>query len=903
MNQSSSLGSSIMSGAETVLEKSLSGACGKDGDRESDFVSKKLATHEGKKRRWRVSDPYDDYIGRDVEYESEEERDEVFYGRRLSAYDSMEWRRQRVREMKEDIRELATYKDGSDIARYIQNLESDLKDIGVAEAKYKRILLKKLSVKARHLVDDVLDEDECSYAELKAVLLRKVGLHTKEVYTKLFSTFEKDTRHQDHVSRYQYLKTLIDRFSLSCTSKRDMALKVAVGIFRSTLTQTEKCIFEGRTIEKFDDLCVMAESLKTEETPHHRERRGGRSDHFNSGGRAEQSGIGYNGRNLTTCYRCHKIGHRAVDCCVRLDSSSVVCFTCGQTGHKSNECSIKAGKQNGIKSDNKSSRPSDGKSKSGCAAVCVVSTAPIRGFVNNKACSMIPDTGADTSTSTSSTSTSKSRASTTTVFISVVPKSLLSEDCKMEETVHVRLASGVAEERPLAKVKIDVDDASCEQIVMVAHDDAPKETVFFSVPLSETESHELLLTAVETSGKTQGSTGQSGGTPDSQTSGLGADNLSEVGESKSEEQTAMVVTRAAEKKRRQAQELSDKVNSDGVVPISLDSLPSAITADGEVDRGVEGRVEEAVDRPSSNGVAEESSCESLGCPDLVEGDSRESLRCELRSDESLRFCRDLADGASLGYKWEDGLMYHTSLDPNDETVHRMVLPARVRIRVLKVCHEHYGHTSIKGMRTLLNRHFVWPGMSSDVASYVRSCNECLRHNKAGHRQSKMVERPVITVPFDMVAFDIVGPLEKAKGGVRYILTYICMVSRWPEAVALRTVTADSVASGIVEIVCRTGIPSKMLTDRGTVFTSRVCERVCEVLGVDKIHSSPYRPQTNGVLERLHGTLKPMLAKAREKGVDWSLFLPLALYAIRQIVHTSTGFSPHEIVFGRRVTGL
>ncbi len=131
VSQSSSLGSSIMFSMETVLEKTLSGACGKDGDRESDVVSKKLATSEGKKRRWRVRDPYDDYIGMDVEYESEEERDEVFYGRRLSGYDSMEWRRQRVREIKEDIRELATYKDKSDIARYIQNLESDLKDIGV----------------------------------------------------------------------------------------------------------------------------------------------------------------------------------------------------------------------------------------------------------------------------------------------------------------------------------------------------------------------------------------------------------------------------------------------------------------------------------------------------------------------------------------------------------------------------------------------------------------------------------------------------------------------------------------------------------------------------------------------------------------------------------------------------
>ncbi len=186
---------------------------------------------------------------------------------------------------------------------------------------------------------------------------------------------------------------------------------------------------------------------------------------------------------------------------------------------------------------------------------------------------------------------------------------------------------------------------------------------------------------------------------------------------------------------------------------------------------------------------------------------------------------------------------------------------------------------------------------------MRSCDQCLRHNKASHRQAKMVERPTITVPFDSVAFDIVGPLEKAKGGVRYILTYICMASRWPEAVPLRTVTAEAVSSGMVDIMCRTGIPSKLLTDRGTVFVvSRVCERTCEVLGVDRIQSAPYRPQSNGVLKRLHGTLKSMLSKAREIGVDWAKFLPLALYAIRQIAHSATGYSPHELVFGRRVTG-
>ncbi len=129
-----------------------------------------------------------------------------------------------------------------------------------------------------------------------------------------------------------------------------------------------------------------------------------------------------------------------------------------------------------------------------------------------------------------------------------------------------------------------------------------------------------------------------------------------------------------------------------------------------------------------------------------------------------------------------------------------------------------------------------------------------------------------------------------------------MATRWPEAVPLRTVTATEVAEGIVSIVSRTGIPQRILTDQGSVFTSRLMKELCEVLGCDAITTSPYRPQGNGVVERLHGTLKPMLAKAREEGVDWAQFLPMALFAIRQVPNRDTGYSPHELVFGTKMRG-
>ncbi len=166
----------------------------------------------------------------------------------------------------------------------------------------------------------------------------------------------------------------------------------------------------------------------------------------------------------------------------------------------------------------------------------------------------------------------------------------------------------------------------------------------------------------------------------------------------------------------------------------------------------------------------------------------------------------------------------------------------------------------------------------------------------------MVECPIISEPFESVAIDLVGPLPKGKGGARFILTFVCLASRWPEAVPMRTGSSSEVAEGLISIFSRSGFPLRILSDRGSVFMGKVIKRLCEILGVDTIHTSPYRPQGNGVVERLHGMLKPMLAKATAHGIDWVTFLPMALFAIRQVPNRDTGFSPHQLVFGRNMHG-
>ena len=62
--------------------------------------------------------------------------------------------------------------------------------------------------------------------------------------------------------------------------------------------------------------------------------------------------------------------------------------------------------------------------------------------------------------------------------------------------------------------------------------------------------------------------------------------------------------------------------------------------------------------------------------------------------------------------------------------------------------------------------------------YCCSCTVCQKCSKA---PAGRAQRQVTTEPFEVLAFDLVGPLPKAKGGFRFILTSICMATKWPEA--------------------------------------------------------------------------------------------------------------------------
>ena len=140
----------------------------------------------------------------------------------------------------------------------------------------------------------------------------------------------------------------------------------------------------------------------------------------------------------------------------------------------------------------------------------------------------------------------------------------------------------------------------------------------------------------------------------------------------------------------------------------------------------------------------------------------------------------------------------------------------------------------------------------------------------------------------------------SSAGNRYILVIGDYFTKWKEAFAIRDMEAVTVARCLVnEVICRFGVPDSLHTDQGKNFESALVREICEVLGIKKTRTTPYHPQSDGLIERFNRTLLDMLSIAvRDDERCWDLHLPTILLAYRTSVHETTSATPFELMFGR-----
>ena len=218
-----------------------------------------------------------------------------------------------------------------------------------------------------------------------------------------------------------------------------------------------------------------------------------------------------------------------------------------------------------------------------------------------------------------------------------------------------------------------------------------------------------------------------------------------------------------------------------------------------------------------------------------------------------------------------GLLYKHITDAGKKFL-TLVIPKSWKYTVLVEAHDKLDHQGNSCTYCLIKHQYYWKGMNKDIWKYIANCVLC-QWEKAEVQQYQLQMTEIPDRPFDKIAIDLVTECETSTSGNKHILTIIDHLTRWPEAFPIPDKSADTiVATFINEYLPVHMCPQYILSDNGTEFKNSLMDQVLQQLGIDRIFSAPYHPQSNGKLEVFCKYLKPKLKKLCEKDpANWDKY--------------------------------
>ena len=227
---------------------------------------------------------------------------------------------------------------------------------------------------------------------------------------------------------------------------------------------------------------------------------------------------------------------------------------------------------------------------------------------------------------------------------------------------------------------------------------------------------------------------------------------------------------------------------------------------------------------------------------------------------------------------------------------RPFIPLAFRKPIFNAIHG-LGHPGVERTRQAVRAKVVWPSMNEDVARWARECIPCQQAKVIRHTVPPIGDFAVPDKRFEHVHLDLVTlPLSN---GCRHLLTAVDRFTRWPAAIPLSDISAQSVIDAFVSgWIQNYGVPSTVTSDRGSQFSSAIFQQLTRIWGIETILTTPYHPEANGMVERFHRRLKEsLIALGADEPDKWYWRLPMALLAIRTTVKPDIGASPSDLVYG------
>ncbi|CAC5390028.1 unnamed protein product [Mytilus coruscus] len=214
-----------------------------------------------------------------------------------------------------------------------------------------------------------------------------------------------------------------------------------------------------------------------------------------------------------------------------------------------------------------------------------------------------------------------------------------------------------------------------------------------------------------------------------------------------------------------------------------------------------------------------------------------------------------------------------------------------------------GHCGIQNTLDLIQEQYYFPNLSEKVTDYIRSCHEWQsRKNTTLKTKAAITSFSKPCAPFEVWEMDLqYGPVPVSRSGNSYIFTAIDLFSKYMYAEPIPITDPLTVGNALFKLVTQFGVCRTIISDQGSEFIGKCFREVCRLLDITSIQK--YIPcfahHCLGACERPHRTLSERLTPFLVNGNPWEDVLPGIVFSMNNTPNQSVGFSPFEIVYGKR----
>ena len=243
---------------------------------------------------------------------------------------------------------------------------------------------------------------------------------------------------------------------------------------------------------------------------------------------------------------------------------------------------------------------------------------------------------------------------------------------------------------------------------------------------------------------------------------------------------------------------------------------------------------------------------------------------------------------------KDGLLFRKYYgETGSVKYYQILIPKQLVNEVLRNLHGVFGkHPGINKTIIAYRQKYYYPNMAKLIREWVLSCEQCLREARINPRLSRSpLQNPneYITAPEDAMQIDLVPGLPPS-GGYENIVTAIDVFSRYLFAYPTSNQDAKTVTPVLINVMSKHAyLPTTLISDKGTAFTSNVIKEVAGVLGITLKHATNKHAQTIGLLQQSHASIKQALKiETGERRSLWHKYVSIAVLNYNTSYHASIG---------------